>query len=62
MTAIDSKKLQKALDLMEKANLLIDAVETSDKKFNHSSNSNFRKNRVRAALDIMKSEVREFCK
>ena len=62
MKATDSKKLQKALEMMRKAQSLISEVENNDKKFRYSSNSNFRSNRVNAAVMIVESEVKEFCK
>lgn len=62
MKATDSKKLQRALEMMKKAQQLINEVEQSDKKFRYSSNSNFRTNRVFAAVSIVESEVNEFTK
>lgn len=62
MTTKDSKKLQKALEMMKKAQSLIAEVENSDKKFRYSLSSNFRTNRVMAAVEIIESEIQEFCK
>ena len=62
MKTLDIKKLNRAVELLQKAQQLINEVEKSDDKFKYSSNCNFRSNRINAAVDIMESEAREFSK
>jgi len=62
MKTTDSKKLTKALEMMRKAEQLLNEVANNDKSFKYSSNANFRNNRVSAAVSIVESEVKEFVK
>ena len=60
MTTATSKKLTRALEMMRKAEQLMNEVASSDKNFKYSANATFRNNRVSAAILIVESEVKEF--
>jgi len=60
MKTADSKKLKRALEMMKKAEQLLNEVSDNDRSFKYSSNATFRRNRVSAAVEIVGSEVRDF--
>ena len=60
MKAKDLKKLHRAIELVKKAEKLVDEISLSNKKFRYSPNSNFRSNRLIAAISILETEFADF--
>lgn len=60
MKAKDLKKLHRAIELVKKAEKLVDEISLSNKKFRYSPNSNFRSNRLTATISILETEFADF--
>jgi hypothetical protein len=57
MKATDEKKLQKALELIKKADELIQQVKKSNDSFRYSSNINILDNSLTQVIDVLKDEI-----
>jgi hypothetical protein len=53
MTTQELKKLQKALELVKKADLLIEDVVKSSDKFKYDGNTNALRNRIQGVINIL---------
>ena len=53
------KKLFKAVELMKKAQALVNEVAAKDEAFRYSANSGYRDNRIHAAISIMQTEIQQ---
>lgn len=56
MTTQELKKLQKALELVKKANELIESVVKSSDSFRYDSNTNILRNRLSGVIDILEND------
>ncbi len=59
MKAAQLKKLHKALALMKQAQGLVNEVAAKDEAFRYSCNSNYRDNRITAAISILRTEIQQ---
>lgn len=57
MKSVNIKKLNKALEMLQKAQQIVDDVANDDENFRYSSNANFRWSRIDAAVSILKTEM-----
>lgn len=60
MKARDIKKLEKALELIRKAQQLVNDVAINDKEFYYSGNAPMRDSRIEAAASIVETEINNF--
>lgn len=60
MKARDIKKIEKALELIRKAQQLVNDVASNDKEFYYSGNAHMRDSRIEAAASIIETEINNF--
>lgn len=60
MKASHYRKLQKALELIEQAQDILEKLAAADPDFGHSANSTYRGSRIAAAVSILRTEVEQF--
>ena len=59
MKKSELNKLKKALEMMKKAQDIVNQVSNSCSEFRYSSNANFRDSRIEAAVSILETEINQ---
>ena len=60
MKAKDYRKIVKALELLKKAEVLMNEVDQACEEIRYSSNAQFRRSRLESAISIIESDVKQF--
>lgn len=60
MKAKDYRKMAKALELLKKAEALMNEVDQACEEIRYSSNAQFRRSRLESTISIVQSDVNEF--
>ena len=60
MKAKDYRKMTKALELLKKAEALMNEVDQACDEIRYSSNAQFRRSRLESTISIIQSDVNEF--
>ena len=59
MKAKDYRKMAKALELLKKAEVLMNEVDQACEEIRYSSNAQFRRSRLESAISIIQSDVNQ---
>ena len=60
MKAKDYRKIVKALELLKKAEVLMNEVDQACEEIRYSSNAQFRRSRLESTISIIESDVKQF--
>lgn len=60
MKAKDYRKMTKALELLKRAEALMNEVDQASEEIRYSSNAQFRRSRLESAISIIDADVKQF--